>query len=155
MDLAVGGWSINVQSTMQTGFPIAISQSNLNSAIGTSVQRPTATGVSPTTDGSLEDRLNHYINPAVFSLTPQFSFGNVSRTIPMRGPGQAFTDFSLFKTFSIKERYKAQFRAEAFNLTNTPLFNNLNTTFGSSTFGQITNQANYPRVVQLGVRFYF
>jgi hypothetical protein len=154
-DLAIGGWSINIQSTMQSGFPIAISQSNLNSAIGTSVQRPNATGISPVTNGSLEDRLLSYINPLAFSLTPQFSYGNVSRTIPMRGPGQAFTDFSLFKTFSIKERYKAQFRAEAFNITNTPVFNMLNTTFGSSTFGQITNQANYPRIVQLGVRFFF
>jgi hypothetical protein len=38
-------------------------------------------------------------------------------------------------------------------LTNTPLFDGLNSTFGNSAFGTITNQANYPRTVQLGVRF--
>ena len=71
----------------------------------------------------------------------------------MRGPGQAQMDFSMNKTFDLYESGKAQFRFEVFNLTNTPLFDNLNTTFGSATFGQITNQANYPRIVQLGLRF--
>ena len=75
----------------------------------------------------------------------------VSRTLSIRGPGQANCDFSVFKSYTIREDFKAQFRFEVFNLTNTPLFDNLNTTFGSSSFGQITNQANYPRIVQLGV----
>jgi len=153
LDLLVGGWSINLQTTMQTGFPIDISQSNLNSGIGTGAQRPNATGISPVTSGSLESRLNDYINPAAFSQAPIYTFGNVSRTIGMRGPGQANTDFSLFKTYAIKEKVKAQFRFEVFNLTNTPLFDGLNSTFGNSAFGTITNQANYPRTVQLGVRF--
>jgi len=153
LDLAVGGWSMNTQITMQTGFPIAVSQSNLNSAEGTGGQRPNATGVSPVTSGSLESRLNGYINPLAFTQAPAYTFGNVSRTLPMRGPGQASTDFSMNKTFDVYEKFKAQFRFEVFNLTNTPLFDGLSTTFGSATFGTITNQANYPRIVQLGLRF--
>jgi hypothetical protein len=153
LDLAVGGWAINVQTTMQTGFPVAIQQSNLNSGIGTGGQRPNATGISPVTSGSLESRLNNYINPAAFSQAPIYTFGNVSRTLGMRGPGQANTDLSLFKTFAIVEKVNAQFRFEVFNLTNTPLFDGLNATYGNSTFGVINNQANYPRVVQLGIRF--
>jgi trimeric autotransporter adhesin len=153
LDLAVGGWAINLTTTMQTGFPVAISQSNLNSGIGTGGQRPNATGISPVTSGSLESRLNDYINPAAFSQAPVYTFGNVSRTIGMRGPGQANVDFSLFKTYSAKEKLNIQFRFEVFNLTNTPLFDALNTTFGNAAFGTITNQANYPRIVQLGLRF--
>ena len=153
LDLAVGGWAINVQTTMQTGFPVAIQQSNLNSAIGTGGQRPNATGISPVTSGSLESRLNDYINPAAFSQAPIYTFGNVSRTLGMRGPGQAQTDLSMFKTYGIGEHFKAQFRFEVFNLTNTPLFDGLNATYGNSAFGTITNQANYPRIVQLGLRF--
>ena len=153
LDLAVGGWSMNTQLTMQTGFPIAISQSNLNSNEGTGGQRPNATGVSPVTSGSLEQRLGDYINTLAFTQAPAYTFGNVSRTIPMRGPGIASTDFSMNKTFDVYERFKAQFRFEVFNLTNTPLFDGLNTTYGSATFGSITNQANYPRIVQLGLRF--
>jgi hypothetical protein len=153
LDLAAGGWNINLQTTMQSGFPVAISQSNLNSIIGTSVQRPNATGVSPAASGALEDRLQHYINAAAFTQAPAYTYGNVSRTIALHGPGQANCDFSIFKTYDVYEKFKAQFRFEVFNLTNTPLFDNLNTTFGSPSFGQITNQANYPRIVQLGVRF--
>ena len=155
LDYVLGGWSVNVEATMQTGFPLAITQSNNNSIIGTNLQLPNATGVSPETSGSLESRLNNYINKAAFTQTGAFAYGNVSRTIPMRGPGQAFTNASLFKTFTIKERYHAQFRAEAFNITNTPLFDQLNTNISQSTFGHITNQANYPRIIQLGIRMFF
>lgn len=154
IDLGVGGWSMNFQTTMQTGFPLAISQNNLNSAIGTSVQRPNATGISPVTDGSLEDRLGNYINKAAFSTAPQFTFGNVARTLSMRGPGIGNVDFSLFKNFAF-EQFKAQFRCEVFNLTNTPQFYGPQTNINSSTFGQITQQANFSRIFQLGVRFEF
>jgi len=153
LDIAVGGWNLNFQTTMQTGFPVAITQGNLNSATGTGGQRPNATGISPATSGSLEERLYHYFNPAAFTQAPAYTFGNVSRTIPLRGPGQVNLDFSMFKSYHVWERLNAQFRFEVFNLSNTPLFNSLNTTFTSSNFGQITNQANYPRIVQLGIRF--
>jgi hypothetical protein len=155
LDYAVGGWAVNFQTTMQTGFPLAISQTNLNSVIGTSVQRPNATGTSPETNGSVQQRLTGYINPAAFSQSPQFTYGNVSRTIPLRGPGMANTDFSLFKSVKFAERYMGQFRAEVFNLTNTPQFYGPATQFGSSTFGKITSQANFPRVLQIGIRLAF
>jgi hypothetical protein len=107
---------------MQTGFPLAVWQSNQNSVLGTTLQRPNVTCVSAETSGLLESRLGKYMNPAAFSTAPQFTFVNVSRTIPLRGPGMANVDFSMFKTFDLSERFKAQFRAEVFNLTNTPQF---------------------------------
>jgi hypothetical protein len=152
LDILVGGWAVNAQTTMQNGFPLAIYQTNQNSVIGTSVQRPNATGIDPSTSGSVEDRLNNYINKAAFSAAPQFTYGNLSRTITMRGPGQANTDFSLFKSYAA-EKFKAQFRAEVFNLTNTPQFYGPTTNISSSAFGTITSQANFNRVFQLGVRF--
>src|SRR6185295_13804969 len=42
----------------------------------------------------------------------------------LRGPGTRNFDFSIYRTFRITERFNAQFRAEAFNLTNTPHFSN-------------------------------
>jgi hypothetical protein len=162
MDLAVGGWAINVATTMQTGFPLAIYQTNQNGSIGTSVQRPNGTGAPEATSGSLEQRLGDYISAAAFSTAPLYTYGNLARTSPMRGPGTASTDFSLFKSWAYRERYKAQFRMEVFNLTNTPQFyapgadgSNTGTSINSSQFGQITAQANFPRVFQIGVKFMF
>ncbi len=156
VDYALGGWSINTVSVMRTGFPLQITQStNNNSIFGYASQRPSATGTSPQTSGSLEDRLNNYINPAAFTTTPRGAFGNLSRTISERGPGQVNWDASVFKNFFLSERFKGQFRAEALNATNTPLFYGPNTSFGSGSFGKITSQANFARQLQLALRFSF
>jgi hypothetical protein len=156
LDYIVGGWVINSVSIFQTGFPLQITQStNFNSSFGYASQRPNATGVSPFTSGSLEQRLGSYINPAAFSTASQFTFGNLGRTIDMRGPGQVNFDMSLFKNFVIKERIKSQFRLEALNAMNTPLFYGPNVSFGSSAFGTITSQANFSRQLQMALRFSF
>ncbi len=155
LDYAVGGWSANAFGVAQTEYPLSVTQSNNNSVIGASYQRPNATGISPVTSGSTEDRINGWLNPAAFSQAPQFTFGNISRFLDVRGPGLFNVDLSLFKSFSIKERVKAQFRAEALNSTNTVYFGTPNTTLTSSNFGLITSQINNPRLVQLGVRATF
>jgi len=140
----------------QSGYPLQIRQnSNNNAVVGAPSQRPNATGVSPATSGSTSGRIDNWINPAAFSQAGPFTFGNVSRTIPVRSPGIANWDLSLFKTASIAETCKIQFRAEALNAFNTPLFRAPNTAYGNAAFGRITSQANFPRLVQLGLRFYF
>lgn len=151
----VGGWQTNATIIYQTGFPLFIYQQNLNSVIGTGEQRPNATGVSPAEPGSVEQRINQYINPAAFSLAPAYTFGNLSRSINYLGPGMKNWDASVFKTVTIKERYSFQFRCEALNLFNSPLFANPDTQFGTANFGKLTYQANFPRQLQLGLRFFF
>src|SRR4029077_12014004 len=149
-------WSINAISVYQSGFPVQITQStNNNSTFGYASQRPSATGITPVTSGSLEDRLTHYIDAAAFSTSPQRTFGNLSRTLDMRGPGQANWDASIFKSFRFTETFRGQFRAEALNAFNTPMFAAPNTSFGSSSFGRITSQVNFSRMMQLGMRFFF
>lgn len=156
LDLAVGGWSLNAVTIYQSGYPVSITQnSNNNAVIGAAGQRPNATGASPLTSGGLMDRVDNYINAAAFSQAGPFTFGNVSRLISLRGPGISSYDMSVFKTFTITEKLKAQFRAEALNAFNTPQFRNPNGTFGNANFGKITTQANFPRLIQLGARFYF
>lgn len=155
-NLLIGGWSFNAVSTMQTGYPLQIyMNNNVNSAFGNARTRPNATGTSPGMDGSFGQRLDGWINPGAFSDAPIATFGNVTRTIDMRGPGQVNWDVSLFKTFDIYERFKAQFRAEALNSMNTPWFRAPSTAFGNSQFGKITSQGNFPRMIQLGLRLYF
>ena len=156
LDYVIGGWSINAVQILQSGFPLNVRQAtNQNSVYGALGQRPNATGTSPTTSGPIGDRLNSYINPAAFSLAPRGTFGNISRTIDTRGPGIHQWDMSLFKTFTFAEKYKAQFRAEALNAMNTPQFASPNANYGAGAFGTITSQVNFPRLVQLGVRFFF
>ena len=155
-NLLLGGWSMNAVSTMQTGYPLQIYQDqNNNSGFGNARQRPNATGVSPETSGSFGQRIDGWINPAAFSNAPVLTFGNVSRTISMRGPGQVNWDVSVFKTFAVTERFRAQFRAEALNAMNTPWFRAPSTALGNAGFGRITQQANFPRMLQLGLRLYF
>ena len=57
-------------------------------------------------------------------------FGNTAMNI-LRGPGLANWDFGLFRKFDVSERWKVEFRAEAFNLTNTPHFSNPGTNVSS------------------------
>jgi hypothetical protein len=153
-NLVAGGWSVNLTGVIQSGYPLAITQANNNSVIGASTQRPNATGISAAVEAPFAKRIDGWINPAAFIQAPQFTFGNVSRVISLRGPGQINFDVSVFKTFSVAEKLKAQFRAEALNISNTPTFYGLNTTVTSPQFGIITSQANYPRLIQMGVRFY-
>jgi hypothetical protein len=155
LDYAVGGWSLTGTAVYQAGTPLFIWQQNLNSVIGTGEQRPNATGISPAISGSVEQRIGGYINSAAFSQAPAFTFGNLSRSIGYRGPGMKNYDASLLKNFKVTEKFTAQFRAEALNLFNTPLFANPNTQFGTAAFGKITYQSNLPRQLQLGVRFMF
>jgi hypothetical protein len=156
LDYAIGGWTFNGVSIFQSGFPLqVVDTKNFNSSYGYAVQRPNATGVSPVMSGSLESRLGGYFNPAAFSTAPQYTFGNVSRTIPYYGPGQVNWDLSLFKTVSIMEKVKAQFRLEALNATNTPLFAAPNGSYGSANFGKITTQVNFSRQLQMALRFSF
>ena len=154
-DLALGGWAVNSVSVYETGFPLQVYQTNTNSIYGYGAQRPDATGVAPGTSGSVEARIYDYINPAAFATAGQGTFGNVARTIPLRGPGEKNWDLSVFKNFPITETARAQFRCEALNAFNSPFFQSPNTNFSNGTFGQINTQANFARQLQLAIRFSF
>jgi hypothetical protein len=155
-DLSLGGWQVNGIFTKQGGFPLAIATSpNTLNALG-GRQRPNATGISAATSGRVQDRLDNFINPAAFSAPAPFTFGNVARTLPdVRGPGLTNLDFSLFKTFALTEALRLQFRAESFNLTNSPMFGLPNQSFGTVAFGAITGTANNPRQLQFALRMFF
>jgi len=154
-DLAVGGWSVNAVSVYQTGFPLQVYQTDANSEYGYDAQRPDLTGSAIATSGSVVSRLNDYINASAFSLAPQGTFGNTPRTLGVRGPGQKNWDLSIFKSFNISERFKAQFRAEALNAFNSPIFHTPITDLSSGDFGVINTMDNFSRQLQLAIRVTF
>jgi hypothetical protein len=64
-------------------------------------------------------------------------------------------DLSIFRSFSVTESKRFEFRAEAFNITNTPVFAIPDTDFQSPNFGIVSSTANTERQLQFGLKFYF
>jgi hypothetical protein len=124
------------------------SQSAVNADRADLVGDPHLSGGRPTAQ-----LLRQYFNTAEFTVNKAGTFGNAGRNI-LFGPGTENIDFGVIKTFRFRERYKIQFRAEAFNLFNHPNFNNPNANVSASTFGTITG-AGSPRVVQLALKAMF
>jgi len=156
LEYVLGGWALDGQQLIHSGTPLNITQTNANSGCNGCGQFPTATGVSALTTGSVDSRINNWVNLAAFTATPAYQFGNVSPRINVYSPSLFNIDASLHKTVTFKEYYHVQFRAEALNLTNTVLFASPTTSISSpGTFGVITSQTNFPRLFQISVRITF
>ena len=138
------------------GLPLQISNGGNNTNLGSPGQRPNNNGQSGLKTGPIADRLTAYFDPTVFSQAPIYTFGNTGRTSPnLRAPGVHGIDFSLFKDFRPVERLTLQFRAEAFNFTNSPTWNSPGTTVNTpGAFGVIT-AASGQRQVQLALKLSF
>ncbi len=154
-DAVLGGWQINAIVTVSKGLPLrnfATSQNTSYSFGGN--QRPDVTGASPSL-GSAQS-IDRWFDTKQFVTPAPFTFGNLGRTVTsVRTDDARHIDFSIFKSFRLREPVTMQFRAEAFNLTNTPLFGRPNTTLGSALFGSVTSQDNDPRQVQLSLKVLF
>jgi len=156
VDAALGGWQLNAIVLIQSGTPLAITNSpNTSGSLG-GTQRPNSKGFSANKSGPVQSRLDQFLDPSAFSAPEPFSHGNVGRTLPdVRGPRNSNLDLSLFKTFAVREKARLQFRAEFFNALNTPVFALPNQAFGARNFGAITAQQNSPRQTQLALRVTF
>ncbi len=152
LDAFIGGWEVSGFLTMQSGVPLNVQQNGGQLWAGS--QRPNLIG-DPSTSGRAQDRLNAWFNEAAFSQPNADVFGSAARYIGYRGPGMKTLDAALLKSFRVKEGHRAEFRLEATNATNTPMFSDPNTTYGNSSFGQITGVRVGPRNVQLGLKYYF
>ncbi len=153
IDRLVSGWQLNGIVTYQSGFPLSITQQVNNTNAFSLGQRPNVVaGVDPATSGSVSARIDSYLNPAAFTAAAPNTFGNAPRTIGVRSPTTQLVDLSVIKNTRIIEGFNAQFRFEAVNAFNTPVFRSPNTQFGNPNFGRITSQANFARIVQLSVR---
>ena len=94
-----------------------------------------------------------WFNTVAFLQAPQFTIGNSSRN-PVRGPGLQNADLMVAKTFRVTERASLEFRAEAFNVSNTPPLNDPNGNSGSAAFGTIASAGN-PRDFELVLKAHF
>jgi hypothetical protein len=173
----IGGWQINGITTLRGGFPTDI-RTNRTLAIFNTFNVPDRVPGEhvQVQEGRGPDA---FFNPAAFRVpgtTPSTTgapiqmFGDSARRVA-RGPGSVNFDFSLFKQVTISERYRVQFRAEAFNLTNTPTFTLASSNSPSMTcigrtpgsacndnnpeFGKLTGSSATGRQLQFGLKFIF
>ncbi len=149
-NLILGGWAVNAIASLQSGMPVTVTQATNNNAFaGFALQRPNIIA-NPSLPAD-QRQPTKFFNTAAFATAPQFTIGTASRN-PVRGPAYRDLDTALVKHTRFTERTDAEFRAEVFNVTNTPAFAQPNGSFGSAAFGSITATTTEQRVVQFALR---
>jgi hypothetical protein len=152
-----GGWELNGALSLYSGFPFSVNAAanTLNIGEGTRADR-LRDGNLPSSQRTIERwfDLDAFANPG-FRLR-----GNGGRNI-LEGPGTKALDFSIFKNFPIREGWKLQFRTEAFNISNTPQFNQPLGSIGAPNSGRITSAGSEltlqrtPRQIQFALKLLF
>jgi hypothetical protein len=148
----LGGWQANGIIAIYSGAPFTVT------ADGTALNAP---GNSQTADvvGTIHKigSLTEYYDVTAFAPVTTARFGNSGRNT-LRGPGVINNDLSLFRDFGITERFKLTFKAEAFNLTNTPHFGAPDANVNDTAFMQISSSAGTladQRSIRFGLRLGF
>jgi hypothetical protein len=154
----VEGWQIAGIGTFQSGRPFTVTDGEFSAVlVSTTNPRPNlapgATHDDQTTQGSVNSRLDNYLNPDAFESSGT-AFGDLGRNTVI-GPDQRRVDLSLSKMTRVTGNQSIEFRLEAYNVTNTPTFRNPARDISAANFGQITRTRGGPRVIQLGLKYRF
>jgi hypothetical protein len=155
------GWQANGLVSWNTGFPFSVT--NITSVSLTrpgiaNSDRPNQIRSFNVSHPSPTAWFNNSTNPAIAAFQAQApgAIGNERRN-QLSGPGLQRVDLSLFKTFDITERFKFEFRTEAFNVLNTAQFAFPNASLGNAAFGTISSTENSynPRIIQFAGKVHF
>ncbi|HXW04055.1 MAG TPA: TonB-dependent receptor [Vicinamibacterales bacterium] len=148
----LGGWRLSGIFQARSGFPITVvdgSGPSLQAVRGN--ERPNCVGDPEPANQTIDTWLD--IN--AFARAPRGTWGNCPIGVA-RAPGYTNIDAVLAKRFTAGADRYFEFRAEAFNLTNTPSFGpparDIN---APNTFGRITSTVSTARTVELVLKFYF
>jgi hypothetical protein len=165
-----GGWELGTILTATSGSPFTVTFGGggdpLNTGYNGDFSMDYANLVSGcnATPGVTKNSLGQLLafNPNCFTPAPAVAggvlVGNSGRN-RFYGPGLTTVDFSAFKNFQLRERFKLQFRAEFFNIMNHPNFaapnflNDANNSIGTSNAGVIGSTSTPSRQIQLGLKF--
>jgi hypothetical protein len=147
----VEGWRIGTIATLQSGFPVNPAVSGNRDNVPDNTDRPDriGNGMYPSDQRSPD----HWFDPAAFAVPALYTFGSSGRNV-LTAPGVVNFDLVAAKFTTIGENRRLEFRAEFFNVTNTPNFGAPVANISSTTFGKIFSAAA-PRQIQLGLKFYF
>ena len=164
-DAFFGGWSVTTVVTYNSGFPIGVSQNVAGTQflLGGTLRPNIVDGQDPLVAGDITERIrantsdNLYLNKAAFSATPLNQFGNAPRTLPgVRSPWRNNVDLSVSKNLRTGGPTNLSVRMEVLNSSTRSSGQPGDVQHRSRqlSFGQITNQANNMRMVQLTFRFH-
>jgi hypothetical protein len=149
----LGGWQLSGVTVFQTGTPFGVgysitgvAQQNITGST-TEGARVSLSGNPATGDSSPYNRLN----ASVIGAPRVGSIGLESGVNYLTGPGINDFDMSIQKQFSIKERLKMQFRADAFNVFNHTQFSGINSTVTYGVFNPANGSFGSATTVQNGV----
>jgi hypothetical protein len=146
----VGGWQLTGIQQFATGQPFSIYANN--NADTSPLHSVFANVVCDPMNGYPRTRFQIY-NSACFTQPGAGQYGT-ARSIGTQ-PSTFGTNLALMKNFAITERHQLQFRAEAFNVFNHPLFTSASSSVTSPTLGEATYQLNAPRSMQFALRYSF
>ena len=148
LDALFGGWQLAGVASLRSGLPFTPTTSGgITNAGGEDRPNRIANGTLPADQRSID----RWFDVSAFTVQPQYTYGNSGHNI-LFGPGMRNLDLSLSKSFRISEGKRLQFRAESFNMTNTPAFDQPGATINGLGVGQITG-ADDPRRIQFGLKF--
>jgi hypothetical protein len=151
----LGGWELNGTLTLQAGAPLNPTENYNSEVAGQEVFNAPNVSGNPILPKS-QQTLQKYFNTSMFSIPALYTMGNAGKGIVF-GPPMRLMNLTLGKRFYLfgsDERRNLEFRAEMYNISNTPTFGNPNVTADSAQFGQITSASN-SRTMQLGLKLYF
>jgi hypothetical protein len=161
----LGGWTLSVIGTTQTGLPFNITVDRSNGSVPgdyavSGEERPNYIWGVPLTPPS-GSRPQEWVNSAAFSVPANGTFGNLGRNA-FRAPSISQVDLALAKDVSLGETVKARFRVDTFNVLNRAQFGAPVADFSQVTFGEITSTiSSYatgrgtPREFQLSAKVSF
>jgi hypothetical protein len=154
----VDGWQIAGVGTFQSGRPFSVVDDDFSGFLFESTgPRPNLAAGSThddiVTEGSVTSKLTNYLDRSALASSGA-QFGNLGRNVVI-GPGQARVDLSVSKEIVRTERATLNFRAEAYNVSNTASFRNPDRDLSNASFGEITRTRGGPRVIQLALKLLF
>jgi hypothetical protein len=136
---------------LRSGLPFGIDTASNTTGSQGGRQRANRIG-----DGRLDREqrtIQRFYDITAFVNPPAFRFGNAARNV-LRAPGRVNFDLLLGKSFVIRENLSLDFRAECFNLMNTPPLEFPGATVGTPQMGVISS-AGDPRIFQMALKLNF